>query len=224
MAKRDFIASAIILAAGNSRRFGRDKQFFKISGRYVIELSIEKFIKIENLKEIVLVVSEKNYKRALNIFRNKKLKVVIGGNMRLNSLKNGFAALDKTEVVAVHDGARPFVSKNLIKNCLQAAFKYGSSVPVTPLKDTVKEVSRDMFIKKTIDRSKYFSVQTPQCYRYDLLNKILSSKYSENDLSDESQILEKFSIKPKAVLGEYSNIKITTIEDVYMAKSILGLN
>ena len=222
MAGTNFNASAIILAAGSSRRMGRDKQFIKIRGRSVIERTVEKFLTLEEISEIILVLSEENIARNGGRFGYEKIKLAPGGKTRMDSLRNGFALLAPAcEVVAVHDGARPFVSQEVILKCLYSALENGAAVPVVPLKDTVKEVDNEsMRILRTVERSSHYAAQTPQSYRREVLGKLLASECAGSDPTDESQVLEKMGVPVAAVLGDYRNIKLTTEEDVLFAEAV----
>lgn len=141
----------------------------------------------------------------------------------MDSLRAGFAALSgEIALVAVHDGARPLVSPEVIAAALNAAAKSGAAVPGTPLKDTVKTVSKDgAFFEKTLARSGLMAVQTPQCYRREVLRKILDAAKKGADYSDESQVLENLGIKAAVVLSGCDNIKITTPEDLIIAEAFM---
>ncbi|MEW5950686.1 MAG: 2-C-methyl-D-erythritol 4-phosphate cytidylyltransferase [Elusimicrobiota bacterium] len=216
-----FSAAALILAAGSAKRFGRDKQFASINKIPVIELTVKNFLKSKKVKEIIVAFSRDNFEKGRRLFlKEKKVKTVIGGKTRMESLKNAFAALSyKPDIVCVHDGARPFVDKRLIENLIGNAFKYKAAVPVVPLKDTVKKVSKNKILS-TIDRKSYAAVQTPQCYRTEIFKKIISLPKSSRDLTDDSQLLEEINIKAFAVESSYENFKITTPEDLILAEAV----
>ncbi|MGC8867693.1 MAG: 2-C-methyl-D-erythritol 4-phosphate cytidylyltransferase [Elusimicrobiales bacterium] len=208
--------SAIILAAGRSLRAGSDKQFLKLNGRYLIEVTLSKFI--SEVDEIVVALSKDNIEKHLDIFSNSKIKVVEGGNTRIESLINASRKLsDNSQIILVHDGARPFVSKQLINKMISASKSYGCAVPVIPLKDTVKEVDiNSQKVIKTIERDRHFLVQTPQGYRRDIFERIVKS-ITNTSFTDDSQIAESLGMEVRAIIGEETNIKITTPLDIIIA-------
>ncbi|MCX7911115.1 MAG: 2-C-methyl-D-erythritol 4-phosphate cytidylyltransferase [Endomicrobia bacterium] len=211
-------ASALILAAGLSKRAKTDKQFYKINGKYLIQHTVEKFIKIDEISEIILVLSKKNIKKYAHIFSNEKIKLVEGGKTRMESFTNASKNISNSvDVIIVHDGARPFVSTKLIKKIIYSSKKYSCAIPVIPLKDTIKEINlKTLTVIKTVERSKYFAVQTPQGYSYKVFKKIISQKIPQN-LTDDSQLAELLRIKIHTIEGEETNIKITTPIDLKIA-------
>lgn len=220
MANRPIRAAVLILAAGSSRRFGADKQFARISGREVISLTVENFLKTREIKKVIIAFSASNISKGKRLFSGRGIDAVQGGDTRMQSLRKAFSALDaETDVICVHDGARPFASAPLISELIKTAWTKKAAVPVVPLKDTVKKVRNGLALA-TIDRKSHFAVQTPQCYRADIFKKMISSKRAERDLTDDSQLLEESGIRPAAVPGDYSNFKITTPEDMALAEAL----
>lgn len=209
-------ASVIILAAGQSQRAGTDKQFYKLGNKYLIQHTIEKFKSSQYINEIILVLSENNLKKYSQLFNG--IKLTIGGKTRIESMINGSKQLsNKIDVVLVHDGARPFVSTNLVKKIVNISYKYGCAIPVIPVKDTIKEIdTKTSIVIKTLDRKRYFAVQTPQGYTLDNFKKIIKSTPLD-DLTDDSQIAERIGIKVHTINGEETNIKITTPLDLVLA-------
>lgn len=214
--------TAIILAAGKSKRAGTDKQFYKLSNKYIIQHTIDKFINIDEIKEIIIVLSKENLKKYESLFRNPKIKLTIGGSTRIQSLINGSKQIKTNpDVIIVHDGARPFISEKLIKEIIINSHKNGCIVPIIPLKDTIKEINtKNLTVIKTPSRDRFFAVQTPQGYSKDIFSMIISSANRYKHLTDDSQIAEKLKIKIKAIFGEETNIKITTPIDFKIAEVI----
>lgn len=212
-------SAALILAAGSSKRFGADKQFATIGGNPVIMLTVSNFLRCQLVGEIVVAFSKRNLSKGKKLFAGfEKVKVVLGGDTRMASIKNAYKALSSSpQIVCVHDGARPFADNNLIERLIKSAAKFTASVPIVPLKDTVKKISNGR-ISSTIDRKTHALVQTPQCYKMEIFEKMLSLPYSNMDLTDDSQLLEWLSIKAVAVEGSYENFKITTLEDLLLAE------
>ncbi|MBP7795395.1 MAG: 2-C-methyl-D-erythritol 4-phosphate cytidylyltransferase [Elusimicrobiales bacterium] len=218
--KSNLDISVIILAAGLSRRAGQDKQFFRIGRRYLVDITLKKFLDIPFVSRIVLVLSKENIKKYSGIFKNKKIMIVEGGKTRMESLLNGSKHIrDGSDLIMIHDGARPFVSSTLIRRIALATIKYEVVIPVMPLKDTVKELSRDGRVLKTVNRASHFVVQTPQSYSRKFFD-MLRENLDDIDATDDSQIIENLGFDVHTVDGEDSNIKITTPLDLKIAKVI----
>lgn len=212
--------NVIILAAGLSKRAGQDKQFFKIGRRYLVDITLKKFLDIPLVSRVVLVLSRENIKKYSGIFKNKKVIIVEGGKTRMESLLNGSEKInDSSDVIMIHDGARPFVSSALIKRIASETIRYGAVIPVVPLKDTVKELSPSGKVLKTVNRASHFMVQTPQSYSRKFFD-ILVENLDDMNATDDSQIIENLGFDVYTVNGEDSNIKITTPLDLKIAKVI----
>ncbi len=209
---------AIILAGGQGTRMGKPKQMLLIKGKSVVERSIEAFKSVSRVAKIIVVSKQENIDILSKKYRN--ITFALAGETRIASLKNGLAALGKNKykLIAVHDGARPLVLKEDIENCLKSASKNKAAVLGVMSKDTIKQI-KDGFVCKTLKRSELFCAQTPQCYQTQVLQKAIL-KYGALDATDESQLVEKIGVKVKAVLGSYSNIKITTPEDLIIAEAL----
>ena len=209
---------AIILAGGQGTRMGQPKQMLLIGGKPVLQRSIEAFKKIARVAKIIVVSKQEN----IDILskKYKDITFALAGETRISSLKNGLVALGTKEhkLLAVHDGARPLILKKDIENCLKAASKYKAAVLGVMSKDTVKQI-KDGFVSRTLKRSVLFCAQTPQCYQTKVLKKALA-KYGNTDATDESQLVEKIGVKVKAVLGSYTNLKVTTPEDLIILEAL----
>ena len=154
----------------------------------------------------------------------KKIDSVIeGGSKRFDSVKNGMKKIKDADYIFIHDGVRPFVDKKLIKKLFLAAKKYGVAVPVAPLKQTLKNIRGNSFIKNTPDRKCFYEAQTPQVFRKNILFKAYKKKPKKH-ITDDSSLVESFCKRIKAVQGDYNNIKITTREDLELAKILLRKN
>lgn len=211
-------ASVIIVAGGSGKRMGRPKQMLPINGKPVLERSIEAFLKIPQVGQIVVVTGEDIFKKISKHYKN--LTHALAGETRLQSVINGVNALNpKFELVAVHDGARPLVSPKDIKAGLATAAKNKAAVLAVPVKDTIKKVSGGK-ITETLDRSVLYAAQTPQCYRTEILKKALNKYGDLKDATDESQLVEKLGVKVAVVVSDYKNIKITTPEDIVIAEAL----
>ncbi|MBI4424784.1 MAG: 2-C-methyl-D-erythritol 4-phosphate cytidylyltransferase [Elusimicrobia bacterium] len=216
-------AGAIIVAGGAGTRMGRPKQFLPLRGRPVVEWTLDTFLSIPDIEEIVLVLTPENVEAHGKRLRSDRVRVVAGGDTRMRSLRNGFAALSpEVEVIAVHDGARPLVPAEVIRACLEEAEESGAAVPAVPVKDTLKKVtSKQLWVSGTPVRSSFWLAQTPQTYRREFLEEALAKFPDEKDATDESQLVERAGHKVKIVPSTYENVKITTPEDLAIASALL---
>lgn len=150
--------------------------------------------------------------------------LVTGGETRQDSVFNGLKALPHdTDLVVVHDGVRPFVTDEMIFTCLEAAADWGAAVAAVPVKDTIKITDRDEFVVDTPDRSQLWAVQTPQVFRRDVLIEAHQHAHQKRiQLTDDAALVEQLGLKVKCVMGSYSNLKITTPEDLVVAKALMN--
>lgn len=218
--------SVIIVAAGSSSRMGGvSKQLLSLGGIPVIARTMMAFENCDAVKNIVLVARECDILEYQNIARKymitKLSDIVEGGASREESVKKGMSCLDNsTEIVLIHDGARPLVSKDVIESVIIAARTHGASMCAVPVKDTIKVV-KDGFIADTLDRSSLYSAQTPQGFKFSLFKECIESAEDLSLFSDDCSLVEKFNIPVNIVMGDYKNIKITTLEDVLIAESFI---
>lgn len=219
MSEQTGFSSAVIVAGGSGSRMGRPKQMLSLGGKPVLVRTVEAFLQTPEIKEIVVVTPTEN--RAELQKRFPGIVFADPGKTRLLSVKNGFLKTSAaSQLVAVHDGARPLVESAHISACLQAARQYGAAVLAVPVKDTVK-VCEGGFVQNTLDRAVLWAAQTPQCYRRPVLAKALEKFGQEEGATDESQLVEKLGIKVRVVPSSYKNNKITTPEDLIFAGALL---
>ena len=204
--------SAIIVSAGSGNRFGDKipKQFIKINGQEVLSYSVKTILNHPEIHEVIIVCHfdwiehvKKNY---------PSCQVVKGGKYRQKSCLNGLQAISKeTTNVLIHDAARPFVSKNIISNCLTALKTHDSCAPIMPSTDSLVYLDKNK--ASHIDRSKIFSIQTPQCFKVETIKQILQSNITG---TDEIGVLLKLSPKSDItfIKGDIKNIKITYPQDL----------
>ena len=224
--------AAIIVAGGSGKRMGGTvkKQFIKLQGKEVLAHTIEKFNQLEEVEEIIVVVGEEDiYKVKKEIVEryefNKVSKVVAGGQERQDSVYNGLMAMnDKIEYVMIHDGARPFISKEILKRVIEETMEYKATIVAVPVIDTIKVINTTtQKVEDTPKREKLWAVQTPQSFERKLLEEAYKmAKKKELQVTDDSMIVEAYGEKVHVVLGEYTNIKITTPEDLIIGESILN--
>lgn len=208
--------SVIIAAGGVGKRMGRKKQFLPLAGSSVLEWTISAFKKVKAVSEIIIVVDYEEMERAKNL----GVKVVAGGKERQDSVKNGMKVVSPdTDIVLIHDGARPLITIDIIDKAIRVAAEYGAAVVGVPAKDTIKRVGDDLFVKDTVDRNTIWQAQTPQAFKYEIITRALAR--SKGPATDDSKLVEDLGIKVKMVMGSYENIKITMPEDLVIAESIL---
>lgn len=213
-------ASAVIVAAGSGTRMGTDKMLSNLCGKSVIERTVQVFSECDFIDETVVVSSGKNLEVFAELFEKfDNVKIVLGGKSRGESVVNGIKAAGG-EYVLVHDGARPLITKEIIKNVLKDAEIYGAAACAKPCKESIKSVGGDGFIKDTVERKSVMLMQTPQCFK----REELISAYKNADMTetDDCQVAEKMGISIKITEGSYENIKLTTVEDMLTAASILN--
>lgn len=219
----------IIVAAGTGSRMKKDinKQFIKLDNKEIIAYTIDKFYINNEIDDIVVVIKkdEEDYfkENILEKYNFKNIKIAYGGEERQDSVYNGIQKLDKNcEVVLVHDGARPFVTEEIINNSIQEAKKHNAVVVGVKVKDTIKVVGEEGSIVDTPNRKYLWSVQTPQVFKYDIITKAYENAYNENYYgTDDAMLVEKIGYDVKMIEGSYDNIKITTQEDLNFGEQIL---
>ena len=208
--------TAVIVAAGASRRMGFDKLSFRLPcGSTVLQASCAAFAAHDAVTELVLVAGQNLADcKAIAESCPKPCTVVQGGATRADSVKNGLAAAHG-ELVAIHDAARPFVSADLITKALQTAAESGAAAPAVPVKDTIK-IAEDSRVVSTPDRSTLFAVQTPQCFRTSLYRQALAAVDAATAalVTDDCSLFELAGLPVTLTEGDYANLKITTPEDL----------
>ncbi len=218
--------SAIITAAGSGTRMKSKvpKQFLKINGVPIIERTLKKFYNIDIIDEIIVIVKEDEveYYNKLKDKYHKKIKIVIGGETRERSTYNGLINADPTsDIILCHDGVRPFVKEDIIISSLQAMKDYNAVIVGVPVKDTIKSIRDDKTIAFTPIRKYLYKAQTPQVFKKDILLDAYNKCFSEDiQVTDDSSLMEIIGEKVKIIDGDYSNIKITTKEDLLFGEII----
>ncbi len=226
-AENNGTVSAIIVAAGSSSRMGGvSKQLLCIGGIPVLARTLLAFENAKCIKNIVIVARECDILSfqmlAEKYLITKVTDIVEGGSCREESVKNGILRLDgNTECVLIHDGARPFVTGEIIESVASAAGKYGAATCAVAVKDTLKVVENGI-VENTLDRSTIYSIQTPQGFRFEQFKKSITSKEDLSVFTDDCSVVEADGIKVRIVEGSYNNIKITTKEDLCIAEGILN--
>jgi 2-C-methyl-D-erythritol 4-phosphate cytidylyltransferase len=225
---RSAITSAIIVAAGNSQRMGNgiNKQFLMIDDIPVLAHTLLNFENAALVDNIIIVTKHDCIVTVNDLVREFKISkaksIIEGGDTRQESVMHGLSELPKNcGFVAVHDGARPFASSEMIDNTIEAALRFGAAAPGVISKDTIKFTDETGIITSTPDRNCLRLIQTPQVFRADDL-KLAYIRAAESGFlgTDDCSLVEKLGINIHITNGEYTNIKVTTPEDLYVAEAI----
>lgn len=215
---------ALVCAAGVGKRFGGNtpKQFLFLKDKMVIEYSLDIFEKSSMIDKTVIMIP-KGYDGIIEEIKKKYKKVFFwdyGEDERAKTVKKGLALINgMCDYVAIHDAVRPFITKELVDNLVVLAKKYLAVAPATCSKDTVKLVHNG-FVKRTIPRDEIYLVQTPQVFKFELIQRAYSS-FDDLCLTDDLQYVEKMGVKPKIIENSHLNFKITTKEDMIFARAVV---
>jgi 2-C-methyl-D-erythritol 4-phosphate cytidylyltransferase len=222
--------SAIITAAGHGRRMGkgRKKQFLMLGENPVIVYTLQTFEKSDSINEIILVVPDDGIdyckQEIVNSYKFTKVKkIVTGGEKRQESVFNGLKSVSREmDLVAVHDGVRPFLSKPILENSIKKAKEKGSVVVAIPVKDTLMKISDQGMVVGGQNRDSIWRIQTPQVFKKKILISAFEKALKDNFCgTDESTLVARLGIPVYVVNGSELNIKITTPEDIDLGESIM---
>lgn len=234
-------ADAIIVSAGKGHRFveGKSprigttpdrgkKQFYLLEGKPILAHTLSKFENCPLIRSILLIVGEEDLdyslKEVVEKFEFKKVsQIVPGGKRRQESVKNGIDALPKdAEIVAIHDGVRPFVTRAMIEDSIQSAARHGAVVLAMPVKETIKMSKPDGTILKTLDRESLWQIQTPQTFQINIIKEAYHRATKDSFFgTDDASLVERLGVTVHILPGSYTNIKITTPEDMLLANLFL---
>lgn len=216
----------IIVAGGKGLRMGGElpKQFMPIGGKPILMHTIEAFSAYDKNISIILVLPESHQEYWKNLCSEHGFtiphRITTGGKTRFHSVANGLKLVE-TGIVGIHDGARPFTSKELIGRCFKEAAKYEAVIPVIDSTDSLREITEDGK-SHILDRSKIKLVQTPQVFSVELLKKAYQSEYKES-FTDDASVVEALGKEIHLLAGDTNNIKITTPIDLKIGELILKL-
>ena len=222
--------SAIILAGGKGKRMGSaiSKQFIDIKGKPIIYYTLKKFSENKKIDNIIVVLPEDEVKYFKeNILKKYELrinKIVIGGKERQDSVYNALKSLknSSTDIVLIHDGARPFISERIINEGIKFAEIYGAAAPGVMPKDTIKVKNEKNFSVDTPNRANLVSIQTPQVFKFDeILECHEKIKINNIVVTDDTMVAEKCGYSVYLYDGEYTNIKVTTPEDLILGEKLI---
>jgi len=230
---------AIVPSAGLGRRFGSDanKPFQILGGKPLVVWALEALESVDAIEEIIPVLRKEDVERGIEVFRSynisKTKRVAAGGKERQDSVYNGLKLIgDKNCIVLIHDGVRPFIEKDLIEKVIKELLKGGKGglksfdgvVLGVPVKDTIKEAESGI-IKSTIKRKSLWAIQTPQVFPYKKISAAYKKSIKEGFYStDDAALMERYGGKIKVIMGSYSNIKITTPDDLIFAEYLISKN
>jgi 2-C-methyl-D-erythritol 4-phosphate cytidylyltransferase len=218
----------VIPAAGQGKRMkaGINKQLIELHHQPVIVHTLKVFEQDDWCQGIVVVINEterEQFHELLEHFQIKKvISMVSGGAERQHSVYNGLKAVKDSDIVLIHDGARPFITIEKIHELVKEAKEHGAAVLAVPMKDTVKRVSNG-FVDETVERSSLWAVQTPQAFRVSLVLEAHERANEEGYIgTDDASLVERIGRKVKIIEGDYRNIKLTTPDDLLFAEAILS--
>ncbi len=231
--------AAVVLAGGSGKRMGSDipKQYLSIDGHPVLYYSLKMFEDCPLVDEVILVAGkgETEYcvENMVKTWNMQKIShVVEGGKERYHSVHEGLKAIEGADYVLIHDGARPLLTDRIIRDSVEGARMFGACVAAMPVKDTIKVADAEGFAAQTPDRSTLWLMQTPQSFSYPLIRKAYDmlaqaeaaggADWERLHITDDAMVAETFlKTKVKLISGDYSNIKITTPEDLIVAETLL---
>jgi len=218
---------AFLLAGGTGSRLNKTvpKQFLAISRKPILAYSLEKFNSLNIIDQIILVIPDGYLSKVNKIIKKYKItkavKIIIGGATRQESVYKAlsFNFFQNKDFIIIHDTARPFVRTDLIKKCYQEIKSHKAVGLYVPVKETIAEVNLKL-ISKTLCRDKLYQAQTPQAFTYQIIKKAHEKalKRKEFDSSDDVSLVHKAGYKVKKAEGSYQNIKITSLEDLFLAR------
>ena len=209
--------SLIITAGGTSSRYGNKNKLLElIDSKTVIEHTISNFLDFEEITEIIIPTNISIKEELKHLLKDPRITFADGGETRQKSVNNALK-LVKNDFVLIHDGARPLISKGVIKQVLDSVVENDAVSVMTKTTDTIKEVDENGVIIKTIDRSMLYNTQTPQAFRTELI-KSAHEILKNGSYTDDASMLEALNKPVHIIIGSYTNIKITTKSDLDFAK------
>ena len=222
------MVSAIVLAGGRGKRMGciQSKQYIDLNGKPILYYTLKQFIENDLIDKVILVVpeDEKVYCRNEVLGRYALMVdgMVSGGEERQDSVYNALVELEGSEIVLIHDGARPFVSQKIINDAVKYARIYKAAAPGVMPKDTIKVKDENNFSVDTLMRSNLISIQTPQAFEFNMIYDCHRKIKKEGIVvTDDTMVVELFGNKVYIYEGDYTNIKITTPEDLILAEYLV---
>jgi 2-C-methyl-D-erythritol 4-phosphate cytidylyltransferase len=214
----------VIVAAGTSQRMaGINKLFAPLRGKPLLAWSVDTCQRYSLVQQIVLVLSDKDLARGQKLKKERgwsKVTLCLGGARRQDSVREGLRQIKGCDWVMIHDGARPFLTPDLIEDGLKIVEEIGAAVAAVPVKDTIKLADSENLIKETLKRDSLWAAQTPQIFGFDVITRAYENLTAE--VTDDASAVERLGHKVQLYMGDYKNIKVTTPEDLALARIIAG--
>ena len=216
---------AVIVAGGSGTRMNNavPKQFLLLNGKPVLYYTLNTFLQSYDDREVVLVLPEEHVAAGQEIidafFDYNRIQITVGGRTRFHSVQNGLQLIKEESIVFVHDAVRCLLSTDLIQRCYEAATEFGSAIPVTDAKDSIRMITEEDNV--ALERSFIKIVQTPQTFHSKILLPAFNIDYKDK-FTDEATVVEAFGLKVHLVAGEDNNIKITMPADLLLAEQIIA--
>ena len=218
--------SALLLCGGRGTRFGgpTPKQYMMLSGKKIAHYSLDVLLSSPHITEVIIVCDTSYQEHFSSYMTDNKIVFALSGNTRQESVYSGLCSVSTlAQYVCVHDGARPFLTHDLLEATISQAITHGAAALAVPAKNTIKMVSSTGFVAKTLERESLVEMQTPQALCIDILKQGMKLAKERNILaSDDVSLAELIDTPVKIVTSTYSNIKITTKEDMALAQVLLG--
>ena len=212
----------VIVAAGTSQRMGSmNKLLVPLGGKPLLAWSVDTCERCNLVRQIVLVLNDKDLTRGRKLKEERgwsKVTICLGGERRQDSVREGLKRIRDCDLVMIHDGARPFLTLNLIEGGLQIVKETGAAVAAVPVKDTIKLAADGKSVEETLQREKLWAAQTPQMFSFDVMMKAYENLPVE--VTDDATAVERLGYKVRLYMGDYKNIKVTTTEDLAFARII----
>lgn len=222
------VCSVVVVAAGRATRMeGIDKVLAPLCDVPVLVRTLRVFEQCAQIAEVVVVTREDLLVPISHLCRdyglNKVSKVLVGGSERMDSVLAGLRQVrPDAQLIAIHDGARPFLTQEVLTDVLAQAAASGAAAPALPLTDTVKRVDGSMLVEQTVDRSSLYGVQTPQVFQADLIRAAMEKAAADQaQLTDDCAAVERIGMKVVLTAGDRQNIKVTTPFDLILGEAIL---
>ena len=223
------MVTAIFPAAGRGSRMkaNRNKILLELSGETILVQTLKKFAEIDRISNLIIAVAKDEIPLITLLLESKNfskpIQIVEGGSERQFSIYNAIQKIpSESEIVLIHDAARPLVSTETIEKVIDSAIEFGGSIAAVPEKNTIKIATSDQFVDKTLPRNLLWEIQTPQAFRREIIEKAYESAISDKFLgTDDSSLVERIGYPVKIVESESSNIKITTPDDLLFAKEFI---
>lgn len=191
----------------------------------MISITVGVFEDCQSIDDVIIVANKEDVDLMRDILKDfkKVIKIIIGGAERQDSVYSGLQVVSSdTDIVVIHDGARPLVTKDIIANAVTEARVSKAAIVGIPAKDTIKTVSPENVVMETLERSSIWQAQTPQAFKYEVIKEAYERANKIGyKATDDSKLVERLGVSVKMVMGSYENIKITTREDIAMAEAIL---